>query len=285
MKKILKYILSFILMIFLLLSTLMGIATKTITNKDYIFEKLEEVDFYNKTEEIIKEAFKDNILQSGMDETVLENIFEKQKLRKDIDNVVNCIYENRKIEIETDTIKAKLTENINKYVQEKQLAITNQDELNIFINTIAKIYGNSITYSTEALQQISPITAKVVGFVQKRQPLVLIITIILAIIVIFVNNNKKEDIAKYLGISLFSSGIIFVIAKMYINYKINVEYISIIDDAVTNLLQIIINQILNYILYIGITMTIIGIICIIIKIINIKSDEIDKAKQKRKSKH
>ena len=291
MGKIIKYILSFILMICIICSIIIGIVANTVASKDYFIAKLEEIDFYSKTGEKINDTFKNYILQSGMDETVFENIYDEEKLKQDINMLVDVIYENKEIEIETESVKAKLTENIDNYLNQNNLKVSNRTEIDTFINTIVNTYKNGIIFSSSILEQIPPITTKVISIIHHFQPIVYMATVLLAIILILSNLKNKTDILKYIGISMFSSGIILSIIKIFITSKIKIDGITIINDVVSELIHNIANQILNNIFYFGIGISIVGLIAIIIKIVSIKDKEknVDKYKDRnkgrRKSKH
>lgn len=289
MGKIIKYILSFILMICIMASIIIGIVANTVANKEFFLAKLEEIDFYNKTSEKINDTFKNYILQSGMEETVFENIYSNEKLKQDINMLVDAIYENKEINIETESIKTKLTENIDNYLNQNNLKVNNRTEIDTFINTIINTYKNGVVFSSSMLEQVTPITTKVIGLIHRYQPIVYMVTAFLAIILILSNLKDKTDILKYIGISMFTSGILLVITKIFINSKIKIDGITIINDIFSNLIHNIANQILNYIFYFGIGILIVGLIAIIIKIVSIKDEEkdIDKHENKRrkKSKH
>lgn len=285
--KIVKHILSFILMLCIIASVLIGIFANTLASKQYILAKLEEVDFYNGIESTIKNNIQNNIMQSGMDESVFENLFDSEKLRHDINNLIDVIYENSEIQIETDSIRTNLQNNINKYINEKNLRVTNQSELDILINTIVDIYQNTVVYSKSVITQISSTSSKVIDIIQQVQVYVYMVTAFLSVILILLNLKVKSDIARYLGIPLLASGIILVIMNVFINTQFNILSISVMGEVITNLLHNVVNQILNTIFYIGIAMIVIGILCLVIKVACVKdvkkSENPDK--KQRKSKH
>jgi len=205
MKKIITYILSFILTISIVLSILTGVIANTIASKDYFLGKLQEIGFYDRTAEEINDAFKNYILQSGMDETVLANIYDKEKLQQDINTFVDAIYENKEMIIETESVKEKLNANIDTYLEEKKLTISNQEEVDIFVNTIAETYRDGIIYSGATVKKIAPITAKYTKAIRDAQPIVYATTAILIFLVIAISWKEKTEMSKYLGISLLAS--------------------------------------------------------------------------------
>lgn len=266
MKKIISYIFSFILIIALVASILMGIFSNTILSKKYFLKKLSTLDFYNGVDEEIKDTFQNYILQSGMDETVLENIYDREKLKQDVNSLVDAIYDNKEIDIETDSIKEKLQENIDKYLEEKNLQVVNQTEVENFKDTIAETYSDGIKYSKNVIEQIGNTKEKVDNICTKVAPIIYISTVIIIGIIVCIQWKNKIDIAQYLGISTLSAGIILIATRIYINVKINISGITLVNETVTNLIQNIAGQILNYVLGIGIVAVILGIIGIEMKI-------------------
>lgn len=270
MKKIIMYLLSFILMACIVASIFTGIIANTVANKTYFLGKLEEISFYDRTEEEINDTFKNYILQSGMDETVLVNLYDKAKLKQDIQNLVDAIYENKELSVETESVKEKLNANIETYLAEKQLTVENTEEVERFVETIAETYKDGIIYSTKAIEKITPITTKLIKVLQNIQPILYATTAILFVILIAMNWKEKIEIAKYLGISLLAAGLTTSAIKLFITTQIHIEGILIVNKIVTNLIQNISNQVLDYIFYMGAIVAIIGIVGIIVKIMSIK---------------
>ncbi len=272
MKKIITYILSFILTIAIVLSIFVGVLSNTLLSKSYFLGKLEEISFYDRTAEEINDTFLNYILQSGMDETVLENLYDREKLYKDIQNVVDALYENTELSIETDSIKEKLLQNIEDFLAEKQLEIDNEDEVNIFINTIADTYKDGIVYSGSMMKQIAPVTSKVITQVQNIQPFLYATTAILALLVIAMSWKDKSDIAKYLGISMLAAGTTVMIVKAMLDAQLHIEGVMLLNKVVTSLIQNIYAQIVDYIFYIGAMAVMLGMVALIIKVMSLKEE-------------
>ena len=82
MKKVISYILSFILVLMLLSLCLLAILKSTILNEEYLISKLEEANYYERMNGEIIEQFKNYTIQSGLSDDVLENLFTEDKLEK-----------------------------------------------------------------------------------------------------------------------------------------------------------------------------------------------------------
>ncbi len=270
MKKIIKYILSFILMISILITALVTIVANTVASKQYVVGKLDEINFYARTADIIKDTFNNYIMQSGMDESVFENIFQEDKLRQDVNILIDAIYENKELNVEVDSVKEKLTANIDKYLEENKLKVNNTEEIKNFINTIADTYKNGVLYSGEVIKQITPITSKAINAIHSVLPLMYAANAVLVILLIVFNWKGKINLAKYVGISLFAAGLTLIIINIIINISINFSGIEIINAVVADLIKTLVGDILNFVLYTGIAFAIVGFICIMLKVMSIK---------------
>ena len=272
MKNIIAYILSFILTISIVLSILVGVLSNTILSKSYFLGKLDEISFYNRISEEIEDTFQNYILQSGMDETVLENIYTKEKLQQDIQNVVAALYENQALSIETESIKEKLLQNIEDFLAEKQLEIDNYEEVNIFIHTIADTYKDGIVYSGKIMKQLAPLTSKAITQVRNIQPIVYATTAIIAFLVIAISWKEKSNIAKYLGISMLAAGGTVMIVKAMLDTQLHIEGIMLLNNVITSLIQNIYTQMVEYIFYMGAITAILGGVLLIIKVMRLKEN-------------
>ena len=74
MKKVISYILSFILIILIVLACLLTIMKSTILNEEYVISKLEEARYYDRMNGEIIEQFKNYTIQSGLSDEVLDDI-------------------------------------------------------------------------------------------------------------------------------------------------------------------------------------------------------------------
>ena len=76
--KVGKKILNFIFVLVIALSfTFIGVKSvvfKTIFNKEYVLEQMENNNFYSETYKLLESCFENYIVQSGLDEEVIKNI-------------------------------------------------------------------------------------------------------------------------------------------------------------------------------------------------------------------
>ena len=87
--KLVKKLINFIVIIFLSLSILSSFlvftVSNTILNKEYILNKMEECNYYEKTYLDINDILEQYIGPSGLDEEVLKDIYTEEQVKNDID--------------------------------------------------------------------------------------------------------------------------------------------------------------------------------------------------------
>ena len=76
MKKFISMLFTFILILLVLLTTILLISKSTILNESYILKQIEEEAYYDKVAENLRESFKSNILQSGLEEEFVEELID-----------------------------------------------------------------------------------------------------------------------------------------------------------------------------------------------------------------
>lgn len=263
--KILKNVFSYIIMTFLavLLSFLLiaNLLSSTILSKDYILDKLNQTDYYNKVYNYVESNFEKYIYQSGLDESVIKNIITVEQIREDTQSIIENIYDNAKKEIKVEEVKQNLIDNIEESLGK---SIDNQkSSVETFAQTIADEYVNSVShYDYE--EKINDIYIQVLEIISKGKQISLIL-IVVSIILLFILNIKSiYDFLINIEISILASGIFLECTKLFINSKINIENINILNIAISETLKNILLQILNELSKYGRMFSIIGILLIIV---------------------
>lgn len=281
LKTITKYILTTILTVLIISYLLLNIASSTILSKSYILSKLEETDYYNKIYENVKSNFENYIHQSGLEEEVLEDIVTKEKIEKDIKIIINNIYEGTNQKIETEEIKNNLEQKIEQAMGYKTMNITQKNAIDTYIEKICNEYISTISHSNYE-QQINQIYQKVTRYIELGKKVLLISIIIIVIVLIILNLKKIYEVLCIIGTALTSTGTFLVIINLFINTKVKIQNITLLNDAFSNVIRNIASEILETIQKNGILLLIVGIILIVfsITIKNIKQYKKEKNKQK-----
>ena len=261
-KNIVSIILAFLLMASILLTVAVQIVSSTILNKDYILGKLEEANYYNNVYEQIKDSLAGYIGPSGLDEEVLENIYTREQVKEDINLIINNIYENKDDKINTEDIKEKLQNNIEASVGSGLLTKENRNSIEDFIDKIADEYVQNISHDPY-FEKVGMIINKVKDMIGKVEGIIIFVPIILAVVILLLNIKQISSAIRFIAISILTSGVIGIVIKVFLETKINISNILIINDSFSEVIKNVINSILNNIN----TMSIIGIIGSIVIIV------------------
>lgn len=264
--KVLKSVFIFIFTLVLTISSIalimINLLNSTILNKNYVLAKLDETDYYNQIYDYVEDNFEKYIYQSGLDEDVLKNIITVEQIKEDTNIILNNIYDNKQEEINTDLIKNNLTENINNFLDENNLTADEKD-IESFIKTITKEYSNSIShykYEEKIYQKYD----KAVEKISKLKMICIALIIVSAILLLVLNLKRFDKFATFVGIANLSAGVFLIFEKIYINSKIDVKNILVLNDAISLALRNIASDLLQNIEKNGIAFTVIGILVIII---------------------
>jgi len=272
LKKLITYIISLLLSLCIFALIALPIFSNTICSKKYIVGVLEKNNYYEKIYEDIKDGFKNYIMQSGLEESILENLYSKEKVKQDINMVLDGIYENKSVHIETETISSKLDNRIDE-VLEKNNRIPEAEEkeaIQTFKDAIIDTYVNGIAYSEENIEKIGEIYNKVFAMINKAQIMCAIIILVLVGIIAIINRNLKEFL-KFNGIALLTSGLLSSSLKFLIGDRIH--YILILNTIFSENIIYVIQEIMNAFLVVGLIAILIGIAMIVIGNWNGKNKE------------
>lgn len=258
-RKIISYILAIILVTLMSATIILSIVNAIVFSKPNVKKQMQKVDYYTEINNIIKESANNYIMQSGFDESIMDNVISKEKINNDIDKVINAIYEGEEVEISTDEIKNSLDKNVQQYIAQNNYKVDAQTQKDIekFEDKIESIYANSITYSKSSIKKV----VKYFKMAKRMTRVALIASSIL--LIIFAIITYKTNRATF-GISLLATGIICIFIKCYSSINIAVNNILMVNKTFSNLMINIINQVIQYVFIGGIILAVLGIALIII---------------------
>ena len=263
MKTIINYILSIILALAVIVFYFINLASSTILSEQYILTKLDEHDYYNKIYEQTKLNFENYIHQSGLEEDVLDNIITKEKVKKDTHIIIGSIYDGLNQEVDTGEIKENLNKNIEKYKKNTSLTKEQKSSIDTFVNHICNEYKTTISHFTFE-NKINQYYSEIIKIINMSKKVFLITIGIDFLLLIVLNLKKIYKCFTSVGVSFTIIGLIMLISSIFINTKIKVQTILILNDAISEVLRNILSEILNSSLIISIFALIFGIIMIII---------------------
>lgn len=263
--KIIKFILITILVICIIAIGMSKIVSSTILDKTYTMQKLEETNFYSETYELVKSNFENYIYQSGLEETVLEDICTEEKVKNDIEQIISNIYDGTDIKIDTTEISDKLNANIDELNIKNS---RNEKAIEQFVKHITDEYTNTILH-TKYEDEINNSYGKITNLIEKANT-VIIITIIADVIIIILSNIKKVSRnLQDLGIALLGSSCFVLIANNIVQTKVNIAGIKIFNDSFSEVVVTILQNIVEKINTFGMITLVVAIILIVIYIITI----------------
>lgn len=263
LKKIITYIISFFLSLCILLLTSLLIFSNTILSKNYMISMLEQNNYYERTYEDIKDGFKNYIMQSGLEESILDDLCSKEEVKNDINMVIDCLYENRGFQIDTQTMKNKLDNRINKVLKQNNRIpeAEEREAIQIFEDTIIDTYENGIVYSKSVIEKAGDLFEKGQKIMREITMMCGAVVAVLFIIIIVVNCNIKK-ILKFGGIAVLTSGILCSLIKLFVG---NIMYhILILNVTFSETIKMIFESIINHFWGVGMIYIIIGLLSIII---------------------
>ena len=262
-KKIVTYILGFILVITLISSISLTILNQTILKKEFVLNLLEKNEYYSKMYADIHDTFINNTVQTGLDESILNGIITEEQVKKDVNSFIFYLYGTGEMYIDTEGVKAKLQENINKEIEKngKKLVQDEQEAINRYVAKIVEIYEDGITYAKSYAKTISNVVQKV----QKIANIALIsgyvATFLIALILFAINKIKA---IKYIAVGVMSSGLLLIIPKIIEASTMEIHNILVFNKAFSEVLINAIETVISSFMITGIVAFVIGLVLSII---------------------
>lgn len=246
---IIKYIIVFILAISITLLAIINIFSSTILEKEYILSKLEETGYYEEMYEYAKSNFENYIGQSGLDEEILNDIITKEMIKNDTQKIIENIYDGKNQKIETKEIEDNIKQNINKSLEGHKLTATQQKAIDEFVKHICKEYTASLVH-TNYETKINNYYEKIIKYKEIANKILIVTAVACAIVLLLLNIKSISGFFVQLGVSAMVPAIILLVTNFFINTRIRVENIVLINDAFSKMMKNIIAEILsNFIAY------------------------------------
>ena len=255
MKKIINFLLNFIMSILVFILICMNFTFSTVFNKTYIKTKLTENRFYERAYADVKERFENYTMQSGLELDILEGLVTKEKVKKDINQKIDAIYDNQKITIETDSIRNELDARINAVLEKnnKTPNTTEKESIQKYEDAIVEsyqaeiLYGKSFSIPQKDFQCVRTIC--IIGIV------------VISILLLFINKSISKYMA-FLGITGVFSGTLCVVVKRLLEKRI--IHILIMDAKFSHFLVNTLTDMLLRFYHMGISIMAVGFLLIII---------------------
>ncbi len=256
-KKIFSYIITLILVLLLIATIMVTVINQTLLKKDFMIGILVKNNYYKEVYDIIKDNFINNTVQSGLEESVLDGIITEEEVRNDVNSLVAYMYNEGELSVDKEIVKNRLKENIDEVIKENNKRVTSEEQhsIGLYLDTIANLYEEGITYSTKYVSSIRSAIQKVEGLLKKAM-LAGFIAIVVVMIILFAINRKKA--LKYIAISMMGVGLLSIIPKIIEATSMQIHNILFLNLAFSHLIIAIIESVVTYFLVIGILLFILG---------------------------
>ena len=271
--KILKYsiniIVSFLIIFAVIICILLNILNTKILNKDYILQKMSETEFNLQIAREVEAGFEKYIYQSGLPEDTIQNLFTEDMIEKDVNTLVNALYDGTEISLSSEEVKTNLDNKINQYIQSQNMNLNEQGKNNIikFEDLIVNEYINNINVSNKLYENGYEIISEVKNINNKIGNIPLIILVVLIVIMIIVNLKDLLLAINFLGISSLTIGTLFKMSTSIIFSNVEIDDLVLITKSISNLIISILKENLYKISDYGNIFIICGITGILISVI------------------
>lgn len=252
-KSVFRYIFAIVLAISLIIFFLVNILSSTILDKKYVSNKLDETGYYDKVYGYAISNFENYIIQSGLDKSVLDGIITREDVVNDTQKILNNIYSNIEETINAESLKTKLHANIETATQGMIVTEEQKVSLNSFVDEVAKEYLNTIAHF-DYEKEIFNACHKFSFILDVTNKLVLIFAAVSIFGLMVTCGKKIYKIFASIGFSIFVTGLFFIIMNIFVNAKVNIQTITILNDALSFVIRDILGAIFGQIVGKGLLM-------------------------------
>lgn len=258
-KRLISYILSIVFTLGILVLALMLDLNYTVFNKANFKSKAYSVNYYNRIYDLITKSCEDDTMQSGFNDSILQNVISNKDVEEDINRVIDTLYDNLDLNIDTSKQRSALNENIEQFITSNGYQVDDKTraDINVYEDTIEDIYAKAISYSKKDVNSIATQLQKLKKISKIIIAIMFVLITIVAIIIFKINKPS-------IGVGMMAAGAVFIFIKLYSSASIVVDNILILNRPFSDLVSAVINQVLQRMFIIGIVLFVVGIIWAII---------------------
>ena len=145
----------------------------------------------------------------------------------------------------------------------KNLNATQKEAIDTFVDKICKEYENTMlhfSFENTVYQKY----VKILEYINIAKKASLIILGVDAILLILINLKRMYKFISLIGLSLNISGLFMIIVGLFINAKIKIETITILNNSISEIVRNVLNEILSTVMKNGWILLIAGLVLIVI---------------------
>lgn len=225
-----NYLTKFISSILFFLATTITIILFTIFNQNFMAQQLNETNYYEKLYTNIKLEMSYYVTQSGLSDDILNNIFDKELLRRTTEKMLDNFYNNKDNTINKTSIEENLMNNINEELKDYKLTEEDKTSINKFITQMSSIYETEISYSN-ILNKYHNTFNRIYHILVALD----ILCIALFIINYFITRYTLKE--RNIIISLLTTTILITIIHLYLSNTLDLGHLEFYNDIISNLIN------------------------------------------------
>lgn len=225
-----NYLTKFISSILFFLATTITIILFTIFNQNFMAQQLNETNYYEKLYTNIKLEMSYYVTQSGLSDDILNNIFDKELLRRTTEKMLDNFYNNKDNTINKTSVEENLMNNINEELKDYKLTEEDKTSINKFITQMSSTYETEISYSN-ILNKYHNSFNRIYHILVALD----ILCIALFIINYFITRYTLKE--RNIIISLLTTTILITIIHLYLSNTLDLGHLEFYNDIISNLIN------------------------------------------------
>lgn len=225
-----NYLTKFISSILFFLTTTITIILFTIFNQNFMAQQLNETNYYEKLYTNIKLEMSYYVTQSGLSDDILNNIFDKELLRRTTEKMLDNFYNNKDNTINKTSVEENLMNNINEELKDYKLTEEDKTSINKFITQMSSTYEMEISYSN-ILNKYHNAFNRIYHILVALD----ILCIALFIINYFITRYTLKE--RNIIISLLTTATLITIIHLYLSNTLDLGHLEFYNDIISNLIN------------------------------------------------
>lgn len=225
-----NYLTKFISSILFFLATTITIILFTIFNQNFMAQQLNETNYYEKLYTNIKLEMSYYVTQSGLSDDILNNIFDKELLRRTTEKMLDNFYNNKDNTINKTSVEENLMNNINEELKDYKLTEEDKTSIDKFITQMSSTYEAEISYSN-ILNKYHNTFNRIYHILVALD----ILCITLFIINYFITRYTLKE--RNIIISLLTTTILITIIHLYLSNTLDLGHLEFYNDIISNLIN------------------------------------------------
>ncbi len=225
-----NYLTKFISSILFFLATTITIILFTIFNQNFMAQQLNETNYYEKLYTNIKLEMSYYVTQSGLSDDILNNIFDKELLRRTTEKMLDNFYNNKDNTINKTSVEENLMNNINEELKDYKLTEEDKTSIDKFITQMSSTYEMEISYSN-ILNKYHNSFNRIYHILVALD----ILCIALFIINYFITRYTLKE--RNIIISLLTTTVLITIIHLYLSNTLDLGHLEFYNDIISNLIN------------------------------------------------